>query len=97
MVIIVIIDNGFLVGITRGCRQRVCHTTLNFVVSGATYPILFYFCMFSKENWYQSYWFEFFRLNCVHLYMQSNSIEYLFAFFFLKKMVEVPRGGTHKA
>ena len=43
MVIIVIIDNGFLVGITRGCRQRVCHTTLNFVVSGATYPILFYF------------------------------------------------------
>lgn len=61
MVIIVIIDNRFLVGVTRGCRQRVCHTTINFVVSGATYPILFYFCMFSKEYWYQSYWFKFFR------------------------------------
>lgn len=44
--------------------------------------------MFSKENWYQSYWFEFFRLNCVHLYMQSNSIEYLFTFFFFLKWLK---------
>ena len=45
--------------------------------------------MFSKENWYQSYWFEFFRLNCVHLYMLMQEMQenyYLILFMFASQL-----------